>query len=937
VASEKNELVEVPSHYVGIGASAGGLEALQEFFSHLPTDTDATFIIVQHLSPDFKSMMAELLSKHTSMPIFQVTDGMSLAPNAIYLMPARKNMLIGEGKLLLSDQMPDTHLHMPIDIFLRSLAEDQQHHAIGIVLSGTGSDGTRGIKAMKESGGLVIIQEPGSAKFDGMPISAYNTGLADMLLAPGEMGVALEKFIKHPSISGRDPALKSDISDNEDTLAEIFQLLKRQSSINFSQYKASTVARRIERRLGINQLTSLDAYLRLLNDSPRELQILSKELLIGVTRFFRDDDAFAKITTEIVPAVVERAKTKGQDIRLWIAGCSSGEEAYSLAILLDEAMERKKVRCRVKVFATDVDEEAIAEASNGIYSQDIEQDVSAERLNKYFTRGESSYSVSKQLRQMVIFAAHNLIEDPPFSNIDMVTCRNVLIYFQHAAQKKVLSSFYFALRRDGYLFLGSSESLGDLQSHFETQDERCRIFLKISNLRVPIGSAPPVRDTSLMSRSGISMSPVATLVKSNRVAARGGISNVLERLVKEYAPDCIVLNDQFEAIHVYGDVSAYTRGVSAGKISNNIKDMVVNDLGVAISTALYRCEKNEEDVFYKDVAVGFSDDDQALIDLSIFQVKDSEHASAPRNYIVQFIRQEETSPKPKGTARISFDASEQSRQRIQDLEQELVKKQEHLQVTIEELETTNEELQSANEELMSANEELQSTNEELQSVNEELYTVNSEYQEKIVELTEANDDLDSVINATDIGIVFLDGQLTIRKFTPYSTKYINLRSSDLGRPFHHISHDLVYEDILADIAKVSANNQPIERHITSRDDHALLVRLLPYRATGEALQCGVLITITNISRQRFVENALEQTQDQLRSTLLDRSERLHRRVSQEESLKILLLDDDSVDRKRIKRMLDNLTDRAFDISTFSEIDEAIDAAKEKSFDLCLVD
>ncbi|MEM9103121.1 MAG: chemotaxis protein CheB [Pseudomonadota bacterium] len=926
-----------PSHYVGIGASAGGLEALQEFFSHLSSETGAAFIVIQHLSPDFKSMMPELLSKHTSMPIYQVVDGMSLEPDCIYLMPPRKNMLIGEGKLLLSDQMPDAQLHMPIDIFLRSLAEDQQHRAIGIVLSGTGSDGTRGIKAMKESGGLVIVQEPGSAKFDGMPISAYNTGLADLLLPPREMGVNLEKFITHPSISGKDSSLKSTVSENDDTLAEIFQLLKRQSSINFSQYKASTVARRIERRLGINQLTSLDAYLRLLIDSPRELQTLSKELLIGVTRFFRDDEIFNRLRMNVIPKIVDKALAKNECIRLWIAGCSSGEEAYSLAILLSEYVEENQLDCGIKIFATDVDDEAIAEASTGVYSMDIELEISPDRLKKYFVRKEDGYIVTQKLRQMVIFAAHNLIEDPPFSNIDMISCRNVLIYFQQTAQKKVLSSLYFALQKEGYLFLGTSESLGDLQSHFETVDERSRIFVKVSNMRVPIGNAAPLKDSTQLGRSSMGMMPATSFLKPMRFTSRGYLDGVLERLVSEYAPDCIVISDSFEALHVYGDVSVYTKGVSPGKISNNIKDMVVDDLGVAISTALYRCEKNEEDVFYKDVLVTLIDGSQISIDLSIFYIKDSELTSAPRYYIVQFVKQEANNLSSKLPSKITFNANEQSRQRIRDLEQELVKKQEHLQVTIEELETTNEELQSANEELMSANEELQSTNEELQSVNEELYTVNSEYQEKIAQLTELNDDLDSVINATDIGIVFLDHQLTIRKFTPSAARYINLRMGDVGRPFHHISHELIYNDFLADIASVSATSQAIEKDVNSYQDHALLIRILPYRKANDKLQSGVLITITNISRQRFVESALQQAQEQLRHSLLNRSEKRQRQTAQELETRVLLLDDDSVDRKHVEKLLKAVDERDFHVDSYAEIDKAVQAVIKNNYDIGLVD
>lgn len=905
------------------------------FFSHLSPQTGAAYIVVQHLSPDFKSMMSELLSKQTKMPIHHVTDGMVLEANTVYLMPPRKNMLIAEGKLLLSDQMPDNQLHTPIDFFFRSLAEDQQDKAVGIVLSGTGSDGTRGIKAMKESGGLVIVQEPGSAKFDGMPINAVNTGLADMVMQPKDMGRSLLHFIKRPGqkIVVNDNSVTN--SENEDFLSEIFQMLKAKSSINFNLYKASTVARRIERRMVVNQISSLESYLGFLIDSPRELQALSKELLIGVTRFFRDDDVFARLTKEVIPKVVERAVRKKEAVRLWIAGCSTGEEAYSLAILVLEYMKAKNMETDVKIFATDVDEEAIAEASQGVFSTDIEQDVSAERLENFFEKQDKHYTVTQQLRQSVIFATHNVIEDPPFSNIDLVSCRNVLIYFQHAAQKKVLSSLFFSLNKHGYLVLGSSESLGDHQSHFETVDERSKIFMKISNSRVPLGSSPPSKEmTTGADNHPIRMSPIPTVMRTQRLAPKSGMTVVLEKLVKEYAPDCIVLNDTFEAIHVFGNVRPFTKGMGPGKISNNIKDIVVDELSVAVTTALYRSEKNESDVFYKDVLVNTADSQQVLIDLSVFYIKDSELPNASRNYIVQFISHENENV-AQHTA-VSFDASEQSRQRIQDLELELIKKQEHLQVTVEELETTNEELQSANEELMSANEELQSTNEELQSVNEELYTVNSEYQEKISELTQANSDLDSVINATNIGIIFLDEQLTIRKFTPSATKYINLRSSDIGRPFHHISHELEYEQLLADVATVSNTHKIIEKDLLSANKQALLVRIAPYSKSHNATAKGVLITITNISRQRFIEKALHVAQEQLRSSLLDTTEHLLNQGERTE-VKVLILDDEPSDLIKVKRMLDSVAERKVISNTFSELDEAEKACTESDFDICLVD
>ena len=934
--NKSEEKKVTPSHVVGIGASAGGLEALQEFFGNLPSDTGAAYVVVQHLSPDYKSMMSELLTKHTDMPIFEVSDSIIVEPNAIYLVPPRKNMLITEGKLLLSDQMPDRHPHLSIDVFLRSLAEDQQHKGIGIVLSGTGTDGTRGIRAMKEAGGLVVVQKPDSAKFDGMPKSAYNTGLADMVLPPNEMGENLVKFINHPSIKGDLPVIPYATSDGDgDTLTEIFQVLKKQSSINFSQYKPSTVSRRIERRLGINQLTTLDAYLRLLMESPREVQILSKELLINVTRFFRDDEAFDKLTNVVVDKVLKSGN--GEDpIRLWIAGCSSGEEAYSIAILFDEAKIKCNSERQVKIFATDVDQDAIAEASTGLYPAEIVQDISQQRLVKYFERSGDSYAVSPKLRQMVIFAQHNMIEDPPFSNINLLSCRNALIYFQQSAQQKVFSSFYFALQQEGYLFLGNSESLGDMAAHFETIDERTRIFQKVNSVRLPLQTDSAVKHGLPAVSSLIISSNSAS--RPTRMVVNNKYNTVMERLIEHYAPDTIVLNDSFEAVHVYGDVSHYTKGLTRGKVSTNIKDMIRDDLAIAVSTALYRCEKNEDDVFYNDVACVVDGQNKA-IDLAVFIVKQSEHQSSPRSYVLQFIKHDIDGLIRQIPKSITFDASEQSQQRIYDLEQELIKKQEHLQVTIEELETTNEELQSANEELMSSNEELQSTNEELQSVNEELYTVNSEYQEKISQLTEANVDLDSVINSTDIGIVFLDENLTIRKYTPHSTNYIHLRTADIGRPIHHISHELDYSDFLTQIANVSTKGITIERDILTKSGQAVLLRLMPYMVNENTspLSHGVLITITNISRLKFVENALLQSQEQFKTLLINRAARLQHRIERSEEVTVLIIDDDAIDRQRVQRYLKDAEACKYTLVEAQTIEEANDIIMKINIDVCLLD
>ena len=924
-----------PTHYIGIGASAGGLEALQDLFANTPSDTGVAYIVVQHLSPDYKSMVSELLSRYSEMPIQEISDSTEIYPDHIYLMPPRKNMMIADGKLLLTDAVPESPPQMPIDFFFKSLAQNYGHRAVGIILSGTGSDGTRGIKALKEEGGLVIVQEPDTAKFDGMPRSALNTGLADLTLPATEIGENLVRFFQHPYISGNQPARSEDEEDSQ-VYEDIFKLLKRQSSINFSQYKASTVARRIERRLSINQLNGLNSYHRLLLESPKELQILSKELLIGVTRFFRDEEVFDYISGRVIPDLVASAMGRDQSLRIWVAGCSTGEEAYSLAILFREYIENEDLECKVSIFATDVDSNAIAEASTGLYSEDIKFDVSEERLEKYFEVRPGGFQIVRSIRESVIFATHNVLEDPPFSNIDLVTCRNVLIYFQQGAQKRVLSSLFFALRYKGYLWLGPSESMGDLKSHFDQVSDRNKLFQKISNQRVPVGSTPPGINLPGKSAGAVSMQPFNSVARASK-AVSGPLSLVQDRLLKEFVPACIVLSDTFEAIHVYGDVSRFVRPLGAGKVSNNINDIIHEDLSVAVSTALYRCEKCQEDIFYTDVILHNEETEDLNLNLSVLIVRSGERDSpvTSTNYVLQF-QVNDSAEKAVEKSGVAFDPQESSRQRIMDLEAELVKKQEHLQVTIEELETTNEELQSANEELMSANEELQSTNEELQSVNEELYTVNSEYQEKITQLTELNDDLDSVINATNIGIVFLDEALSIRKFTSVANQYIHLMDSDVGRPLHHISHDLKYDELINDVASVSANGGAIERAVYTRSDSAVLVRILPYRNSGGRISRGVVMTLTNISRQRFVEAALERAQSQLRDVVLDGGGQLlidHDRAE----LSVLLLEDDEVDQLRIQRMLTELGDRSFRLQVCGHIDDAVKAVSETGFDVCLLD
>ncbi|WP_028886335.1 chemotaxis protein CheB [Teredinibacter turnerae] len=929
-----NECEDQPSHYIGVGASAGGLEALQILLQNLPTDTGACFIIVQHLSPDFKSMMLELLSKHTTMRILNVEDGMQVCANCIYLIPPKKNMMVAQGKLLLSEKMPDAGLSLPIDIFFRSLAEDQQHHAIGIILSGTGSDGSRGLKSLKEAGALVIAQEPDSAKFDGMPNSAINTGIVDLILRPEQMGEKLMSYIRHPLVSGENSPLKAGTSENEDLMAEVFNVLKLKSEIDFAKYKPSTVARRIERRMTIKQVNSLQEYLTLMFKDPYEVQVLSKELLIGVTRFFRDDDAFNLLREKTIADIVA-GSNEHTPIRAWVAGCSTGEEAYSMAILFADEIARQGVKRDVKVFATDVNADAINEASNGMFCEEIQHDVGGAYLSNYFTKNTGNrYQINKNIRQTVIFATHNMITDPPFSNMDLVSCRNILIYFQHSVQKRVLTSLHFSLKKDGYLFLGSSENLSDLAPHFETINDRCRIYRKRTSVRIPIGSAPPL-NTSTQTHAQ-NMPSVSRLLRNyrgaNAVGTAIGFAN--ELLITHYAPPCILVNDDLEAMHVYGDVTGYVRRLPPGRISVEIKDLVNEDISIAVSTALHRAKQTSEEVYYTDV-ITRDGENNTSINLRVFYIREHEIESSPGYYWLIFENGQEGEPRA-AAKHVSFDAAEQSRQRIEDLELELKRSKEHLQVTVEELETTNEELQSANEELMSANEELQSTNEELQSVNEELYTVNSEYQEKISEISQTNNDLDEVLGLSSIGIIFLDENFLIRRYTQAAARYINLMESDLNRPIHHFSNNLHYDNMLKDISDVFATSKSKQLDIILEDKRVIQISIHAYRYTDPGDSRGVAITFSDVSRARYAQRGLSVVYKQLKSSINNALESLDN-TPLANPLKVLVVDDQPVSLALIEETLAAISEFNCEVYSAHTVLESLKIARDAAPDICLVD
>ncbi len=921
----KQQRATDPVYYVGIGASAGGLDALESFVKKLPPFSGHAFIIVQHLSPDFKSMMPELLARHTKIPIQQITEDIKLEANNIYLAPPRKYVLMAEGKALLVDQMEGRETNFPIDVFFRSLAEDQHNRSIAVILSGTGSDGSRGIQAVKEVGGLVIVQEPSNATFDGMPYSAINTGCADLVINTEVMAEKIMQYTSHPIVSGEKLVLPDDKDHAKHAMNEIYHLLSEKTNIDFSHYKGNTVARRIERRLAINGLNNVNEYYSLLLKNPKELSTLSQDMLIGVTRFFRDNEAFQTLENTVIPEIIRNSGEK-DIIRVWCAGCSTGEEAYSIAMIIDEALQNAQLNRTVRIFATDVDGNAIEEAAQGQYSLNIAGDISEERLNNYFIRKDDYFTISPNVRQMVIFAQHNLLKDPPFSNCQLAICRNALIYFQAQAQKRILSMLHFSLNRNGYLFLGSSESLGEMIEYFDAVDERNRIFQKISSTKLLVEAIPSgmvdVKKTETKSYASL-------LAESHHVQKRPNYLPVLEKIIEYYSPPGLILSENQQVLHVFGDISPFTQKLRSGRFNSSVTELIIDSLSVAVSTAINKAKTMASGISYKDIAFTNEIGETACINLRVVFLK-SGNLSA--NYYVLFFEQLNTIAKAELVSDEQNISDIHSKQLIADLEQALRQNQEDLQISVEELQTTNEELQSSNEELMAANEELQSTNEELQSVNEELYSVNSEYQEKIEAVSQSNTDMDNLINSAEFNFIFLDDALLVRKFSKNVTEDFNLLESDIGRPFHHVSHCFEYPDFIKDITGVIKTEKQKVIRLTNKNNRHKLVKISPY-VDEKNKTFGCVIGLTDITHITHLEQRLDQSLKALRSTLATEI------LNQEKTISLLIVDDDDVDRERLIRGIEkpNPGNAKYNIEQAKSFDDAQKLLNEKTFDIAIID
>ncbi len=811
-----------PSHVIAIGASAGGLEALETLFDALPDELGCAFVVVQHLSPDFKSMMDELLKKHTNMPTHQATEGETLLANTVYLIPAGKLMRVTDGKIYLSELPPDNRINLPINEFFRTLAEDAQNRAVGIILSGTGSDGCRGIQAMKEAGAMVIAQDPEEAQFNGMPQNAINTGSVDFVLKVADMPQYIKNFISHPLTDTTTDKFKYHLSQNTSLLEQILKIIQKQTDLDFKAYKESTVSRRIEHRMSINNKLSLQEYWEYLQENENEIELVKQDLLIGVTQFFRDGELWDKVREEVVRPLIVESSPK-EPIRIWSTGCSTGEEAYTIAMIFDSTIKELGLERTVKVFASDIDQTAVAYAATGIYPAGISNEVPSAFLDRYFhVLADGNYQVTKELRSLVVLATHNVIQDPPFSNMDFVSCRNMLIYLQTPAQQKALAFFHFALKKNAYMILGSAESPGNFSNYFDTIDSKYRIYQKTQDLRIPVSSIT----TQGIRRGGFVPKTIPQYIdRANKRNTKPRNRLIGSRVLQDrYVPPTFIIDTKLQLIYSYGDTSIFTTKLKPGEVTNDIADILVADVTSHVLSAAHQVLREDKGLVMQHV-IHETAEDGKHVSYSLNCFSFTEEDEIEKYIAISFVPEYATN---HDISDIVYTPEEQTEQRILDLDASLVECQRMYREALEDLDTTSEELQSSNEELMAANEELQSTNEELQSVNEELYTVNSEYQQKIIELTDTNNDLENLLTATELAVLFLDSELRIRRYTRPLTHFLNIMDFDLNRPFMDLSLKFDFDGLHELINSVNNGASPIHKVVDVGNAAQIEISISPY-------------------------------------------------------------------------------------------------------------
>jgi chemotaxis methyl-accepting protein methylase len=829
---------------IGIGCSAGGLEALLKFFGRVSADCGMAFVVIQHLDPHHASILPELIEHVASLPVQQAKNRMKVKPNQIYVIPPGEELLLMHARLYLFDPVPAPALRLPVDLFLRSLAEDRGERAIGVILSGMGSDGMLGLKAIKEKGGLGLAQDPGEAKFDSMPKSVIDAGLADIVAPAAALPDKITDYLNRrlriePFEGARAPAAHS-------ALEKIIILLRDRTGNDFSGYKPATLYRRIERRTALHQLDGIGAYVGYLRTNLQELDLLFKELLIGVTCFFRDPSVWDALRDKALPALLGRYR-QGGTLRAWVPACSSGEEAYSLAIVFKEAEAKlnPKHRLNLQIYATDLDADAIDKARKGLYPANIAVDVSPERLGRFFVREEGGYRIGNEIRNMLIFAPQNILSDPPFTQLDLLCCRNLLIYFGPALQKKLMPLFHYALKQDGLLVLGTSESVGNMAELFTPFDAKSRIFRRVDQkpTRMPLEFFAPAAAKRPASTEG------------KNPSLHENLEHLTDQFIQQhFAPPAVLVNGDGDILYISGRTGKYLEP-AAGKVNINIHAMAREGLREALIGMIRKALSQTPPIRLQGIRVG-TNADSLRVDVV---VQGMTHPEALRGRVL-IVFYEVPPPPPEAKRRRNTPSSLALETELQQVREALRMAQEERQASFEEYQSANEELQSTNEELQSANEELTTSKEELQSLNEELHSVNAELLSKVDELTGVRNDMTNLLNSTEIATIFLDNDLNLRRFTPYATALFKLIPGDVGRALSDIVNTLDYPALMDDAQDVLNTLVFRERQAKTYDGRWFQVRIMPYRTLDNLID-GVVITFIDITEIKRLEAKLRQDKD----------------------------------------------------------------------------
>jgi len=851
-AEQRNDIT-----IVAIGASAGGIEAVTELMNYLPIDTGMAFVLVQHLDPKHHSILTELLGRKTAMTVTEVSEGLPVKPNHVYVIPPNATMTISNQTLHLSPREESRGMHMTVDHFMRALAEQKGNRGIGVILSGSGTDGTLGMAEIQAHGGVTFAQDEASAKYDGMPRSAAVAGYVDYVLSPKGIAKELARIAKHPYVARDTVSHAAEAAPAPSAgMHSIFQVLRRATGVDFTHYRQTTILRRIQRRMVVHKIDIIEEYAKFVQSHPAEVKALYQDMLINVTSFFRTPRVFEALKATVFPGI-QKSVSRERGIRIWTPGCASGEETYSIAIALLEFLGDKASQVPIQFFGTDVSDLSVTKARNGVYPENIQGDVSAERLRRYFTKVEGGYRVSKTIRDMCIFAQHNVLNDPPFSRMDLICCRNLLIYLEPVLQNKVISLFHYALRPARFLVLGSSEGLGATTGLFAVEDRTHKIFSRKSGSSHQSGAL--ALDPQLERKE---YGPIRIPVKQpdsawNYAEAQKEFDR---RLLTQYAPATVFANEEMEIIHTRGNVNRYLK-LAPGRASLSLMKMAREGLLVELRNAISRAKKDNAVVEKRNLRIKNGNENSEkpeaadLTRLVNFQVVPITLGNLNELYFM--IVFQETTPEPGRSAaarrtRPRDETASAWKQSVK-LEQELAATKEYLQSVIETQEATNEELQSANEEILSSNEELQSTNEEmetakeeLQSANEELTTVNDELRSRNLEVTQINNDLINLLSSIDIAVIMIGSDLTIRRFTPKAQRFLGLIPGDIGRPLSNINPTIEIADLQSMVLQVVSDFHPLERELTDRMGVHYQFKILPYRTLENKID-GAVITIVDIT------------------------------------------------------------------------------------------